>query len=149
NVVEQRDESDRDGDARGDPPVVADDEVPPEACEPLHATAASRRRRRRSSPTRTSETSRTKARTTGRAASPSGQPAPAPAVAQKIPNVVNLDPTANFIAFSGTRASGARAATPAAATSTTAAAAPSAGNPMLPWVDPKPSTMKTTSRPSR
>ena len=39
-------------------------------------------------------------------------------------------PTANFIAFSGTRASGARAATPTPAMTSTAAAAPRTATPM-------------------
>ena len=58
-------------------------------------------------------------------------------------------PTENFMAFSGTRASGARAAIPTPAMTMTAAAAPMTAIQMLPWLMPNVSTMKTTSRPSR
>ena len=44
--------------------------------------------------------------------SPPGQSAPAPSTDQKMPNVVSIVPTANLIAFSGTRASGARTSDP-------------------------------------
>src|SRR5439155_15103051 len=123
--------ADRDRHERRDEPVVADHEVPPEATEtaqPGHApTSAARscvRRSRRSTRTRTKEKSATKPSTPRSAASEPGQSAPAPSADQKIPNVVSIRPTANFIAFSGTRASGARTATPTPATSTSAAAAP-------------------------
>ncbi len=55
------------------------------------------------------------------AASEPGQCAPAPSVDQKIPNVVSITPTVNFMRFSGTRASGARTAKPTPATRTRAA----------------------------
>ena len=82
------------------------------------------------------------------AASPPGQCAPAPSAPQKIPNEVSITPTTNFIAFSGTRASGARAATPAATTTSTASPAAAAARPTLCWLEPNVSTMNATSRPS-
>src|SRR5437764_2933172 len=136
----------RDGDARGDAPVVADDEVDPEAEETLHVGASLRRRR---PATNVKENARTAARTTGSAASSPGQRAPAPSVLQKIPNVVSIVPTANFSAFSGTRERGARTATPTAATRKTAIAAPRAASGMLPCVEPNVRTINATSRPSR
>ena len=66
---------------------------------------------------------------TSSAASPPGQSAPAPSAPQKIPKEVSITPTLNFIAFSGTRASGARIATPIAATTSTAATAAAAARP--------------------
>ena len=75
--------------------------------------------------------------------------APAPSADQKIPKVVSMTPTANFIVFSGTRASGARTATPTTADEHDRAAAPAAASGMLPCVLPKVRTMKATSSPSR
>ncbi len=57
-------------------------------------------------------------------------------------------PTANFIAFSGTFASGARTAIPVTVTTSNAAAAPITAAPTLRWLAPNVITMKTTSRPS-
>ena len=73
--------------------------------------------------------------------------APAPSAPQYDPNDVSMTPTASFSEFSGTRASGARTATARTTTTTTAAAAANAAKPMLPWLAPKVSTMKTTSSP--
>src|SRR5204862_432663 len=133
-----------------DEPVVADHELPPEAaegCEVLHAGTASSRSRR-SSRTTANEKSATKPSTPRSAASEPGQSAPAPSTDQKIPNVVSMTPTANFIAFSGARASGARTATPIPATSTSAPAAPAAASGIDPCALPPVRTRNTTSRPS-
>ena len=112
-------DGDPEHDARGDPPVVADDEVPPEAAERLT----------RASPGPTGSAAAPQARDQGErdeqdegedpgsAASEPGQCAPAPSAVQKIPNVVSITPTANFIAFSGTRASGRPHGEPDAVTS--------------------------------
>src|SRR5262249_56535728 len=86
---------------------------------------------------------------TSRAASPPGQSAPAPSTPQNVPKDVSMTPTASFIQFSGTRASGALTATPVSVTSTTAATAPITAAPMLCWLAPNVSTMNTTSSPSR
>src|SRR4051794_15517908 len=138
-----------------DQPVVADHELPPEtpeAAQPGHArTSAVRsrvRRSRRSRRTSANEKSRTKPSTPRSAASEPGQSPPAPSTDQKIPNVVSITPTANFIAFSGTRASGARTATPTPATSTSAQAAPAAASGIEPCALPNVRTMNTTSSPS-
>jgi hypothetical protein len=64
------------------------------------------------------------------APSPPGHVAPAPSAPQNIPNELSSTPTANFIAFYGTRASGALAATPAAATTSTASPAAAAATSM-------------------
>src|SRR3954452_16432742 len=110
--------TDRDADSQRDPPVVAHDEVEPEARESLQVPHAyTGRRRRRSSETNASEASTTKTRRTGRAASSPGQWPPTPSCDQKIPNVVRSAPTENLSVFSGTRDSGARAAAPTAPTS--------------------------------
>ena len=71
-----------------------------------------------------------------------------PSAPQNVPNEVSMMPTANFIAFSGTRASGARTAIPVTVTTMTAAAAPITAAPTLRWLAPNVITMKTTSRPS-
>ena len=72
---------------------------------------------------------------------------PAPSPPQNTPNDVSITPTANFIAFSGTRASGARTARPTATTSTTASrGGDAARRPVL--LAPKVSTMNATSSPS-
>ena len=83
-----------------------------------------------------------------RAASLPGQCTPAPSAPQNVPNEVSMTPTPNFIVFSGTRASGARAAIPTPAITSTAAAAPSAARPRFPWLSPNVIAMNTTSRPS-
>src|SRR5206468_563773 len=127
--------------ARGCDPVVTDDEVPPEAREP-HAVATRGARKAR---TRTNEARQTNTSTPGSDASPPGQCAPAPSADQKMPNVVSITPTANFIAFSGTRASGACTNTPTTATRTTAAAAPAAASGIDPCALPNVSTMNATS----
>src|SRR5581483_11364120 len=85
---------------------------------------------------------------TSSAASDPGQETPAPSAPQKVPKAVSMIPTANFIQFSGTRASGARTENPTPATSTTAHAAPMTAAPMSFWLAPKVSTMNTTSSPS-
>ena len=59
-----------------------------------------------------------------------------------------MTPTANFIAFSGTRASGARIRNPATTTSIEAASAAIAASEMSRWALPKVSAIKTTSKPS-
>src|SRR5437763_1302549 len=122
---ECRGHTDPDDDEDGDEPVVSDHELPPEAAEgrePAHArTSAVRsciRRSRRSSRTSRNDERMTKPSTPRSEASEPGQSPPAPSTDQKIPNVVSITPTANFIEFSGTRASGARTATPTTATST-------------------------------
>src|SRR5262249_22136791 len=138
-----------------DEPVVADHEVPPEAPEPAQpahactsAVRSSVRRSRRNSRTRTNDERPTKASTPRIAASEPGQSAPAPSTDQKTPNVVSIRPTANFIAFSGTRARGARTAMPTPATRISAAAAPAAASGIEPFALPKVRTMNTTSSPS-
>ena len=65
-----------------------------------------------SSRTNSRERTMTKPSTPRIAASEPGQCAPAPSVDQKIPKVVSITPTLNFMRFSGTRASGARTAKP-------------------------------------
>src|SRR5215475_4493058 len=137
-----------DKDADGCAPVVPDDEVPPEQPERSDAPHANTTRLRLSSATAANEIPMTNRRTTGNAASSPGQLAPAPSTLQKIPNVVSITPTANFIEFSGTRASGARTARPTPATSTSAAAAPTAASGIEPCALPKVRTMNTTSSPS-
>src|SRR6266508_5690509 len=145
-------ESDRD--ACGHAPVVADDEVPPEAAERaeiLHASAPAVTRivrLRRSAPTSTRETSPKNAITASSESSSPGQSTPAPSAPQKQPKLVSRRPTAYLIVFSGTCSSGPRARTPAPTTSTKAAAAPAAARPILFWALPKEITMKTTSSPS-
>src|SRR6266702_4213327 len=141
---EDRGHAERDRDARCGQPVVADDEVPPEAAERGKPTAhaiATRACRARSTPTSVADQRITNARTPRIAASPPGQSAPAPSADQKIPQVVSMIPTANFIVFTGTRASGARASTPTSATSNTAATAPAAASGIDPCVLPKVRTM--------
>src|SRR5436190_4918823 len=132
-----------------DAPVVADDEVPPELAEAAqrrHAIASLRRRRK--TETNPNEINSTKTSTPGSAASPPGQSTPVPSAAQKMPNVVNIVPTANFNVFSGTRDSGCRATAPSAATSTTATPAPTAASAIDPCALPNVRTMNATSRPS-
>src|SRR5439155_1494189 len=140
--------ADGEHDAGGGAPVVADDEVPPELAERADAPHANAGRLRLSVATAANESAQTKTRTTGRDASSPGQSAPAPSADQKIPNVVNITPTANFSVFSGTRASGARTSTPTTATSTSAIPAPRAARAMLPCALPNVSTMNATSSPS-
>src|SRR5206468_6239644 len=113
-------------------PVVADDELVPEARErdePRHARApAGAARRPRSARTAANDASARKARIAGSAASSPGHDAPAPSVAQNVPNVVSSSPTVNFSVFSGTRLSGARTMTPTPTTTTNAAAAAAAAS---------------------
>src|SRR5690348_3873500 len=130
---EQLRQREGDGDARGDTPVVPDDEVPPEASEAadvVHAAPSDGRsacsRRQRSTRASVSESTATNAITPSTAASEPGQSTPAPSAPQKVPKPVSSTPTVNFRAFSGTRASGPRTAIPTATTSTTAAAAAAA-----------------------
>ena len=83
------------------------------------------------------------------ARSPPGQSAPAPSAAQNIPNEQSITPTANFIVFSGTRASGARSASPRARHGEDRDRRGRRGEAdMRCWLAPKVSTMKATSRPS-
>ena len=112
SCVEQRGQRERDRDACGDAPVVADDEVPPEAAERAeipHASAPAVTRtvrRRRSARTSTSETTPKNAITASSESSSPGQSTPAPSAPQKQPKLVSSSPTANLIVFSGTRESG-------------------------------------------
>ena len=93
-------------------------------------------------------TSATTGTSTSRAASLPGQATPAPSAPQKVPKLVSMTPTANFIQFSGTLVSGALTAMPMIVTTTMAAAAPITAAPMFFWLSPKVITMKTTSSPS-
>src|SRR5580765_8351390 len=154
-MPEQPGEREGDREAGGDPPIVADEEVPPETADRadvLHPRAScagpSACRLRRSARTRTNEYRPTKPITPRIARSPPGQSTPAPSPPQKIPKLVSNTPTANLSVFSGTRASGPRTTKPATTTATTAAAAAAAARPRRPWVAPKVTTMKATSRPS-
>src|SRR5262249_15300568 len=153
-VLQEPGEAEPDGDPGGDPPVVADDEVPPEAAERAHTlhagtaaalSAAFLRRRARVS---ASETSATYATTPSTATSAPGKPPPRPHRAQKMPTRVSSTRPPNLGAFSGPRSSGPRTASPTATTSTTAAAAAAAARPSRPCVEPKVITMKATSSPS-
>src|SRR5580704_4147387 len=168
--VDQRGGSDEDHrDDRRPAPVIADDEVVPERADrtqpPPHrapsgvgrapgpvppgpAGASAAARDRRSSAAYPSDTAAITGTITSSAASPPGQATPAPSAPQKVPNDVSMMPTANFMAFSGTRASGARTAIPIPATVTTAAAAARAARPRFPWLSPNVIAMNTTSRPS-
>ena len=81
------------------------DEVPPEppeGHEEAHAATTCPRRTEVPDESRFDQAT-TKRSTPTSAASPPGQCAPAPSADQKIPNVVSMTPTANFIVFSGTR----------------------------------------------
>src|SRR6266545_4502532 len=148
-----------DDDSERDAPVVADEKVVPEHREGAQRAdhdastgaaevAADRARTARSRATASSENATNTASRTRIAASEPGQRTPAPSPPQNVPKVVSSAPTANFVVFSGTRASGARTATPAMTTASTAAAAPRTANPMLPWLAAKVTTMKATSSPS-
>src|SRR5262249_48287796 len=92
--------SDRDDESGGHAPVVAHDEVPPEAAEvanELHASAVRRSpRRRRSSRTEPSEASPRNARIASSAESPPGPAAPAPRGRQEGPNRGRGGPAAAF-----------------------------------------------------
>src|SRR6185437_9352301 len=130
-VFQQPGNDERDHDPDRDRPVVADDEVVPEEAkvlDELHQASlfatTSRARCCRSEATKPNDTMSTKARTPMIAASPPGQLAPTPSALQKVPKVVSITPTANFIVFSGTRLSGAWMSTPTAPTMMIAAAAP-------------------------
>src|SRR5439155_20907085 len=81
-------------------------------------------------------------------ASPAGQDRPAPSATQNVPYALSITPTANFIVFSGTRASGARAARPAAMTAATAAPAATADNASRCLSAPSVTTISATSAPS-
>src|SRR5690348_9155397 len=132
----------------GDVPVVADDEAPDGQRGAAHQTAGAPARRVLRSRTIASETARISSRSGARAASPPGHEVPTPSVLQKTPKVVSSTPTANFIAFSGTRARGARAAIPASRTTMTASAAAAAARGISPRLAPKVTTMNATSSPS-
>src|SRR5579884_648803 len=145
-----------DGDADRRRPVVADDEVVPEAQEPRdvrHGTTSPpirlRAPRPRNAPTRPSANSATTAMTGRSDASPPGQCPPRPSVDQNTPKLVSMTPTTNFIEFSGTRVSGRCNHTPTPPTTTRARSAPADAVRTLPCAPPTVSTMNATSRPSR
>src|SRR6476620_11018717 len=151
---QHRRERQRAHDAGRNAPVVADDEVEPEAQERddmLHdatwaccADSPATRSRPRTR-TASSDTAVSSARIAGSAASSPGHVAPAPSAPQNTPNVVNRSPTANLRVFSG-----ARATAPATATTTKAAPAAAAARATpASLVAPNVMTMKATSRPSR
>jgi hypothetical protein len=75
-----------------------------------------------------------------------GHSAPAPSAPQSMPKLVSGASTANFIAFSDTRASGRRTRTPAPATRTMATVPPMTARPRRCWLAPT-VTMKATSSP--
>src|SRR4051794_12098045 len=78
-----------------------------------------------------------------------GQVTPRPSPAQKVPKPHSSTPTANFSAFSGTRASGRCSARPSSTTSRRAAKAPRLAGSSRPWpAAPTATTMNTTSMPS-
>src|SRR5262249_40006334 len=119
-----------------DRPVVADDEVVPEAAEPrevLDDAANSSGATMRNSATSPNDNATTNAMTTSSDASAPGHDTPAPSAPQKMPNDVSMTPTANFKVFSGTRDSGACTLIPATSTTTSAPSAPSAASPTLCW----------------
>src|SRR6267154_835084 len=128
-VCKQPGESERDGEAHRDAPVVAHDEVPPEASEASHVAHArapagsSTTRRRRRTRTSTAATSPRNPAMPSTAKSEPGHSTPAPSPPQKMPKLVSRTPTTNLSEFSGTRSSGPRTARPTATTSTTAAVA--------------------------
>src|SRR5580693_6634425 len=93
-------------------------------------------------------TSATMGTRTSSAASLPGHATPAPSAPQNVPNDVSITPTASFIQFSGTFASGALTAIPVIVTTMMAAAAPMTAAPRSFWLSPNVITMKTTSRPS-
>src|SRR6476659_7338153 len=122
-----------------DPPVVAHDKVVPKSQERLqpgcHDGLSSatfeltgRLPALRRAATRVMANSATAGTKTSSAASPAGHRAPAPSAPQKIPNEVSMTATMNFIAFSGTRVSGARRVIPATATTSTADSAAKAAS---------------------
>ena len=92
--------ADRDRDERRDEPVVADHELPPEAAErgePLHAVTASRRSRSQQ-PHEDEREERRRIRARRGARRPiRASPLRRPPSDQKIPNVVSITPTANFM----------------------------------------------------
>src|SRR6266545_642453 len=151
-VADQGRQAEGRDDSRGRHPVIAGDELPHahgSIANARHAlTASGPAMRDRDSRANRSEKTRTPGTTISSAASPPGHSEPAPSAPQKIPNEVSITPTLNFIAFSGTLASGRRTATPTAATTRTAAAAASAARPRRCWFAPKVRAMKTTSSPS-
>src|SRR5258708_6946503 len=154
-VRDQRRQRDRNHDARGDEPVVADDEVVPEAHERddvahAGAPACAASRARRSSLTAAIEVSDSSARITSSAASLPGHDTPAPSALQNVPKVVSRSPTANFSVFSGTWLRGARTTTPTATTIRSAAPAAAAAI-ATPWLRAAPNviTMKAPPSPSR
>src|SRR5262249_11927316 len=106
-VRQYRRQTERDRDAGRDPPVVADDEVPPETAERAQtahapASAGTSRCRRRNAWTQAKETNPKNASTPRIESSSPGQSTPTPSAAQKQPNVVRSRPTVNLIVFSGT-----------------------------------------------
>src|SRR6516164_396186 len=100
-VGQQGGDGQRDDNTRGDGPVVADDEVVPEPQEGLHElSTAGRAWRWRRTATRPLDSRRTKASTPMIEASLPGHFTPAPSAPQKMPKVVSITPTANFMVFS-------------------------------------------------
>ena len=71
------------------------------------------------------------------ASSSPGQSTPAPSAAQKMPKVVSSRPTANLIAFSGTRSSGARTSTPRRRRPRAPPPRRPTAEPKRPWAAPK------------
>src|SRR6202042_2418699 len=110
-----------------------------------HASAAALGLR---SATRAKATARNRAIKARIAASPPGHPTPRLSPVQNRPKADSITPTANFSAFSGTRASGRWIAAPTAATATQAARAPALASPRSPRPAPTAMTMNATSIPS-
>src|SRR5262249_36552140 len=137
----------------GETPVVADDEVVPEAQEPSRESHAPAGRisgvgtRRRPRATTAYDSARTKTIRARMAASAPGHDTPAPSPIQNIPNALSITPTPNFRAFSGTRLNGACTTAPAIKTTTRAATAASEARPTSCWLPPKVTTMNATSSP--
>src|SRR5439155_22419352 len=86
-------QAERRGDADGDAPVVADDEVVPELEEPddvPHAATAARSWRMRSRAIIPSDITSTKASTPSRTISPPGHSTPVPSAPQQMPKLVSM-----------------------------------------------------------
>src|SRR6185437_4732730 len=148
-VGDERGSAESDGDPGVHPPVVPDDEVPPEEAErrqAVHVAApdCAGLAWPRIHLVRAAATTPRKTRITGRARSEPGQLTPRPSPAQNTPNVVRRSPTTNLIVFSGTRASGARMTRPAARTTTRASAAATTATSIRRCVPPKVTTMNAT-----
>ena len=153
--ADQGGQAERKDHSGGGDPVVAGDELPhPQrrrrgsASRLGHlASATGSTRKSRTSSEREDQHCRRRSPAARRR--PPGHRAPAPSAPQKIPNEVSITPTPNFIAFSGTRASGARIAMPdARRPAGRPRLRPAAARPTRCWFAPKVRAMKTTSRPS-